>query len=156
MKRKTISTTKSVIGAFFIILLFSIGANAANIKISQRSDGPPYIFSIQIDKVDKLAGMKLTITYSEKHLQFQSAKKLASINSFMHVINDKQAGKLTFVMASAKGISGQNIDLFDLTFSSLIQKQLNDFKFELNTCQLMSETLLEIPCNTSTDSLLAK
>lgn len=156
MKKILFSTTRSLIGVFFIIVLLAINSNAENIKIFQRSEGPPYIFTIQIDKVEKLAGMKLTITYPKKILQFQSARKMPSINSFMHVINDKQPGKLTFVMASAKGISGQSIELFDLTFSSLTQKLPADFKFEFNTCQLMNETLHEIPCNTSTEALLAK
>jgi hypothetical protein len=66
---------------------------------------PNLQLTVAIDKVEKLAGLKISLAYPDKTLRFKPAAKTKATSSFMYVVNDKQPGKLIIVMASAKGIS---------------------------------------------------
>jgi hypothetical protein len=126
---------------------------AAKLQLLITTTAFPYVFTLKIDKAEKLAGMKLTITYPEQYLEFKTAEKTSTFNSFMHVINDKNPGKLVIVMASAKGVSGDDLKLFDFTFSPIPGNPAVSYRIEPMECQLMSENLQEIPCEASSTSI---
>ena len=83
---------------------------AANLVLSTTSTASSEVIEeLQIDKADKLAGMKFTIDYPARFLEYKTAQKASAFNSFMQVVNDKKPGRLILVMASATGISGENL-----------------------------------------------
>lgn len=129
------------------VLTLPVNSYSANIEVIPKPDSQSAVFSIQIDKAEKLAGLKISLDYPKNNYSYKETKKGVRLNSFMHVVNDKIPGKLVVVMASAKGISGKDITLFQVKFSSeTTQKKSQDLP-TLTTCELMSEDLLSIPCN---------
>jgi hypothetical protein len=122
---------------------------AANLVLSTTSTAGSEVIELHIDKAEKLAGMKFTIDYPARFLEYKTAQKASAFNSFMQVVNDKKPGRLILVMASATGISGENLKIFELTFTRSIQNLPSSLKIEPTECQLMSESLQEIPCQTS-------
>jgi len=122
---------------------------AANLNLMATSTPNSEVLVVQIDKVEKLAGMKLTLDYPARFLEYKSAQKASAFNAFMQVVNDKKPGRLILVMASATGVSGENLKIFELTFSKSAQDLPPTLKIAPAECQLMSESLQEIPCKTS-------
>ncbi len=133
----------------FILSLRPDSICAATLELVSVKTSPNLQMLLKIDKAEKLAGLKVSLTYPDKTLLLKSATKTKATSSFMHVVNDKNPGKLIIVMASAKGISGSEIPLFnlDFTFSGSSVKKPS-VSLDLTTCQLMSEKLEEIPCKT--------
>jgi hypothetical protein len=134
---------------FFIYLTESTPLQAANLMLSTTSALGSEVLTLEIDKVEKLAGMKLTIDYPARFLEYKAAQKATAFNSFMQVVNDKNPGRLILVMASATGVSGENLKIFELTFSKKMQDLPSTLKIAPTECQLMSDSLQEIPCTTS-------
>ncbi len=123
--------------------------DAAELQITPSENGVPYSYTLSLDHVNKLAGMKLSLSYPQDQLYFESATKGKPFKSFMHVVNDKNPGKLIVVMASAKGVSGSNLPLFVLNFTKRPpQKTPDSYSIKPFQCQLMDENLQEISCNT--------
>jgi hypothetical protein len=138
--------------AIFIVTIYvfnSTPLQAANLILSTNTTSDSEVLILQIDKVEKLAGMKLTLDYPARFLEYKSAQKASAFNAFMQVINDKKPGRLIIVMASATGVSGENLKIFELTFSKSAQDLPPTLKIAPAECQLMSESLQEIPCKTS-------
>ena len=136
------------------VLLFSVvfphTVYAATLKLVPSQTTPNLRLTLQIDKVEKLAGLKISIAYQDKVLKFESAAKAKATSGFMHVVNDKHPGKLIIVMASAKGISGTDVALFDLSYSLVApSKKTPSTSIEMTGCQLMTEDLKELSCNTT-------
>ena len=138
---------------FTVLLFAAIFPNtsyAATLKLVPSQTTPILNLTLQIDKAEKLAGLKISITYPDKILKFKSAAKSKATSSFMHVVNDKHPGKLIIVMASAKGISGSDIGLFDLTFNLPVPpEKAAPTLIETTSCQLMTEDLKELPCSST-------
>jgi hypothetical protein len=155
---KTIHKTSRCGFWAFLILTFclfdSTPLHAVNLVLSTNTTPDSEVLVLQIDKVEKLAGMKLTLDYPVRFLEYKSAQKGSAFNAFMQVINDKKPGRLILVMASATGVSGENLKVFELTFSKSVQNQPATLKIAPAECQLMSESLQEIPCSTSPLSVL--
>jgi hypothetical protein len=122
---------------------------AANLTLSTTSTPDSEVLVLEIDKVEKLAGMKLTIEYPARFLEYKASQKASPFNSFMQVVNDKNPGRLILVMANATGVSGENLKIFELTFSKKMQNLPATLKIAPTECQLMSDSLQEIPCTTS-------
>jgi hypothetical protein len=124
--------------------------SAATLKLVSTKTIPNFQLSLEIDKVEKLAGLKISLTYPDKILKFKSATKSKATSAFMHVVNDKHPGKLIIVMASAKGISGSDMALFDLSFDLAAPSgKTKSASIKMTSCQLMTENLKELPCETS-------
>ena len=81
-------------------------------------------------------------------LRFKSAAKTGATYSFMYVVNDKQPDKLTIVVASTEGMSGSDVGLLKLDFTILTDNGDSSAPMNLTTCQLMTENLKELPCDT--------
>lgn len=121
--------------------------DAAEIHITPTTGDILNNYTLYVDHVDKLAGVKITLNYPPDYLHFESASKGTPFHSFIHVINDKTPGKLIFVMASAKGIPGSNLLLFTLHFKKLSPVSTSHKKqIQFSQCQLMDEGLQEISC----------
>jgi hypothetical protein len=131
-----------------VVLILPHFTYAAALNISQSKENSSCKYSIIIDEVEVLAGIKLVIHYPKNELQFESATKGPAFKSFMHVVNDKNPGKLIVVMAKARGISGLNLPLFEVKFSRQQSSVTQDNNpINIVECQLMSDTLQEISCS---------
>ena len=100
---------------------------------------------IMIDKIDNLAGMKLVFKYDATVLTYVKGEKTKPTSPLMHVVNDKNPGTLIIVMAGARGIKGEKIPLFSLSFEAcgtLTEKTSAGMK--ITELQLMSDTLKEV------------
>lgn len=97
-----------------------------------------------IDKVEKLAGMKVTIAYDKDQLTFIKAEKAKAVTSFMHVVNDKNPGIVIIVIASASGVSGTNLPLLHLQFNRNDTTPEVKGVISVTQIQLMDENLQEI------------
>lgn len=126
-----------------------LSTSAATITLEQDKTSPNIRLFLKIKKIEKLAGLKISLTYPPEILAFHSAAKTEATSSFMHVVNDKKPGKLIIVLASAKGISGTDIILLNLDFSVLTGETITTSLIDTTYCQLMSEDLKEITCNTT-------
>ena len=135
---------------YILILLILIpnSISAATLKMVPTKTTSSFQLTLEIDKVEKLAGLKISLTYPDKILQFKTAAKTKATSSFMHVVNDKNPGKLIIVMASAKGISGSNVGLFNLDFKIIENSSTSSVSIDMTTCQLMTEDLKELSCDT--------
>jgi hypothetical protein len=139
-----------VLCVLLLPVLFPDTVSAATLKLIPNITTPNLLLSLEIDKVEKLAGLKISLTYPDKILKFKSAKKTKATSAFMHVVNDKHPGKLIIVMASAKGISGSDMALFDLSFDLAVpSEKAKSATIKTTSCQLMTEDLKELPCETS-------
>lgn len=130
-----------------VICIAPDSGSAATLKLTASQTAANHQLTLEIDEVEKLAGLKISVTYAEKTLKFISAKKTKETSSFMHVVNDKQPGKLIIVMASAKGITGSGVALFTMDFQLLSHKEGESTEVTTSGCQLMSEDLKELACS---------
>jgi hypothetical protein len=144
-------TSKSYIVLFSILALFfgpaSGHADAANLKFIPESSGNQLTFSLVVDHAEQIAGVKITLVYDKNFLTFKSAEKTKMTASFMHVVNDKVPGKIIIVMASAKGLSGDNVPLFHLKFTKIANSDTEKQTITVTQVQLMDEKLKEINAN---------
>jgi hypothetical protein len=146
-----IRTCQCGVWAFFFLTFYvfdSAPLQAANLVLLTNTTPNSEVLTLQIDKVEKLAGMKLTLDYPARFLEYKSAQKAPAFNAFMQVVNDKKPGRLILVMASATGVSGENLKIFELTFSKSAKDLPSSLQIAPAECQLMSESLQEIPCKT--------
>jgi hypothetical protein len=147
-RARQITLTTVVIVALSLFrsgISFCEAASAHLSLIAQDIDSPGKI-TLVIDHVEKLAGMKVTVTYDDKQLKFRKAEKAKSLASFMHVVNDKNPGSVIIVLASASGVSGTNLPLLHLEFTPINSATNNNTKqtVSVSQIQLMNENLQEI------------
>ena len=119
-------------------------AARAHLRLTPQEPDSPEKIILSIDKVEKLAGMKVTITYDPARLRFVTADKAEGLSSFMHVVNDHNPGTVIIVMASATGVSGTNLPLFFLEFALQDTDADSTTTISVSQAQLMDENLQEI------------
>lgn len=128
------------------VLLTAPSVWAAQVTIGAATAGPgaTVTLPVTVDKVEKLAGFKLVMSYDAGALSFQKIQKSPKTNGLMDVVNDKKPGQLIVVMAGARGISGEAMPLFDLVFEV---KSAVAGQTEINpvSVECMSEDLKPIP-----------
>jgi hypothetical protein len=138
---------------WFIILLFvainalPTHAQTAEIDIIQTVKDVDVVFTLKVSEAKKLAGIKISITYQEQLIKYLDNTKSTETASFMHVVNDKNPGKIIIVMASATGISGENLPLLNLRFALINANNELPLVVSATQCQLMDENLNEIGCS---------
>ncbi|WP_284153737.1 cohesin domain-containing protein [Desulfofustis limnaeus] len=132
--------------AFATHLLFSplCLAASAHLRLTPQEPDTPEKIILSIDKVEKLAGMKITLTYDPGRLRLVTADKAEGLSSFMHVVNDQNPGTIIIVMASATGVSGTDLPLFHLEFSLQDADAAGTTTISVSHVQLMDENLQEI------------
>ncbi|SHH77337.1 cohesin domain-containing protein [Desulfofustis glycolicus] len=121
---------------------------SARLRFVPTEEKDPGQFSLVIDRAEKLAGMKVTLSYDSTNLSFVKAEKAPPVSSFMHVVNDKIPGTVIIVMASATGISGTNVELLHLYFKKIDNDSKSQKKVSVIQTQLMNENLQEISADT--------
>jgi hypothetical protein len=103
-----------------------------------------------IDRIDNLAGVKLVMRYDKELLTYKKGVRSEKAASLMHVVNDKNPGRLVIVMAGARGIKGENFPIFTLTFDTKKNlKERHTTTLQIDEIQLMGDDLKDIKCQTN-------
>lgn len=131
------------------ILAFFLGSAAAEatevyIPDAKVKNGQKFVVPVMIDAVDRLAGVKLVIVFDARALQYLEGEKTKQTVSMMHIVNDKNPGRLVIVMAGARGITGKEMALIKLTFQVRKDAREAQTRLELKEAQLMTEQLTEV------------
>jgi len=110
----------------------------------------PVIIPLVIDKADALAGIKVVLSYDAKILKYTEARKTEATAGLMHIVNDKNPGRLIIVMAGAKGISGKDLTLMKVVFAAA-KSPKTETRTELKVVelQLMNDQLKTIDAKIS-------
>lgn len=130
------------------ILFLQSNVQAAEIDFIQNIENADGAFTLRVSEVEKLAGLKISVTYPNQLMKYSESTRSLETSSFMHLVNDKNPGQLIIVMASAKGISGENVPLLELRFNVKNLHNFSQLFVTPNQCQLMDELLNEIKCTT--------
>lgn len=143
---------RSWLAAGVLLVLTAFNASAAEIRVpaTEARAGQALTIPIKVDRLENLAGLKFVILYDAAILEYQTSEKTEFTASLMHVVNDKKPGRLVIVMAGAKGIGGQNMDLVHLSFRV---KQLPDTinqkiqtRLSMPEIEMMSDQLVPLDC----------
>lgn len=100
---------------------------------------------VKIDHVDNLAGIKLVIDYDKEQLSYINSIKTELSDSLMHVVNDRNPGRLIIVMAGAKGIKGEKFVIMNLRFR--IRQNIKNVKevlLKFSEIQMMTDQLQDL------------
>jgi hypothetical protein len=147
MNVKSLAKTWYFVFFTISILFLQSSVQGAEIDFIQHIENADVVFTLRVSEAKKLAGLKISVTYPDQLMMYAESVKSTETSSFMHVVNDKNPGKLIIVMASAKGVSGENVPLLKLRFTILKPKNLTQILITPNQCQLMDEHLNEIKCS---------
>jgi hypothetical protein len=71
---------------------------------------------VEIDRIDNLAGLKIVVKYDDDAMTYRSTKKAPQANTLIHIVNDKRPGMLVVVMAGARGIKGEKLQILTFIF----------------------------------------
>ena len=141
-------------GFVFTTLLLCITAVSTafgaglNVPIVVGLQGEVVKLPVTVDKVDNLAGIKLAMTYDRNSLKFVKAEKTTYTANMLYVVNDKVPGKLIIVMAAAKGFTGENAPLVEMSFELLQDvKKEDNIAVQITEAELMSDKLQKIEIN---------
>jgi cohesin domain-containing protein len=133
--------------SFFLVLESAAAAEPTlYIPPLKVQSGQSLKVPVKIDQVEKLAGIKLVVEYDLKYLVYEKVDKSPTTSSLMHVVNDKNPGKLIIVMAGAKGVSGRDFEIINIHFkagSGL--KNTSSESVRITEVELVSEELKNIP-----------
>lgn len=140
----------------FILIFISVADAEPNLYIPALTvqSGQSIKIPVKIDQIEKLAGVKLVIEYDIKHLMYEKVDKSDKASSLMHVVNDKNPGKLIIVMAGAKGVSGHDFELLTIQFKAASGLKETTFgHVRITEAELVSEDLKTIQCRILENSL---
>lgn len=136
----------SAFGAILLVITAQIAAGAElRIPFVAGTHGEVIVLPVTVDKVEKLAGIKLAMTYDANIVKFIKATKTPYTSNMLHVVNDKVPGRLIIVMAAAQGFSGENVELVELSFELLkdIKKEAKVI-LQITGVELMGDDLKRI------------
>lgn len=112
---------------------------------TQKSSAELLDYAILADSVSKLAGLKLVLHYDTAQVTYKAATQTEATSGMMHIVNDKDPGKIIVVMAAATGISGQNLKLVRLSFiPKQPGKDAKKLPVTIASAELMGEDLQPI------------
>lgn len=142
---------------FFFALPGSSSAVAASLQIAPVviPGGQSFALPVNIDKVNKLAGIKVVLEYDSTCLIYEKTEKSEKTSQMMQVVNDREPGKLVVVMAAAKGISGKALGVFSVYFTSppgIREKIIT--KIRVSEVELVDDELKVIPCKLSESQIM--
>ncbi len=119
--------------------------------------GGGFEIPVLVDAVENLAGVKLSLAYDDRVLNFKKAEKTRATTSLMHIVNDKKPGVLIIVMAGARGIKGKEFPLLRLSFEAKTPDNLpHETKIEVKEIQMMSDQLKDLPTTTVIHPILIR
>ncbi len=140
-----------IIKTYFLHLLISFlfvsAAYGTELFISSANVPEQNTLKIKtiIDQIDNLAGIKICFEYDPGSIKFNKMTKSKATSSLMHIVNSKNPGRLIIVMAGAKGVTGEKLELFDLDFEKT-GKNIKTVVIKISTVELLSDSLKEIKC----------
>ena len=136
----------SVVVALLLCVTVSIVFGAElNIPTVTGSHGDIVKLPVIIDKVDNLAGIKLSLSYDKNTLKFIKAEKTTYTANMLHVVNEKVPGRLIVVMAAARGFTGENAPLVEMSFELLKDVKKEDKVIvQIIEAELMNDKLQRI------------
>jgi hypothetical protein len=136
----------SVVVALLLCVTVSIAFGAElNVPVVSGSQGDIVKLPVIIDKVDNLAGIKLSLSYDKNTLKFIKAEKTTYTANMLHVVNDKVPGRLIIVMAAARGFTGENAPLVEMSFELLKDvKKEDNVIVQIIEAELMNDKLQRI------------
>ena len=155
MRKIRISVHKRFPALMITTLFLSICFSATSVMADKlfippinAQSGEEVIVPVKIDRVDNLAGIKIVLTYNNNLLVYKKMVPSAATKSLMHVVNDKNPGRLIIVMAGAKGIQAKDTVLLNLHFKVIekLQKTLTT-NIEIAELQLMTDQLKNLEYN---------
>ncbi|MDM8537927.1 cohesin domain-containing protein [Desulfobacterales bacterium HSG17] len=135
----------TVVFILFSFIVSNAQATELSIPALEVTAGQTVEIPVMIDKIDNLAGVKLSMEYDPEILKFKKADKTKHTSSLMHIVNDKKPGTLIIVMAGAQGIKGEKIPIIMLNFEAdkkVVEKKTTLIK--IKEIQLMSDKLKDI------------
>lgn len=95
------------------------------------------------------------MSYDRELLTYKKGVRGEKANSLMHVVNNKNPGRLVVVMAGARGIKGKKFPILILTFESKSGlKTAQNTKITIEEFQLMGDDLKEIKCEIRTGPIV--
>jgi hypothetical protein len=127
-------------------------AFAVEIRIPsmQATAGQSIKVPVVIDQIDNLAGMKLVVRYDKAAMTYRSTEKAPQANTLIHIVNDKRPGTLIVVMAGARGIKGENLEILTFTFDVGAEVPAGSaLPVNIVESQLMSDQLKEVEHRTT-------
>lgn len=143
---------KRYVGLFllFSLLLFSVGASASHALTIYTPEimtapGETVDVPVMLDDVPNLAGLKIVISYDTVLLSYAGGAKTAGTASLMHIVNDRNPGRLVLVMAGARGIHGKDMAVFTFRFkvdAAVRKKTVTELR--ITESQLMSDALKDL------------
>jgi hypothetical protein len=146
--------TPLLCGAITIFFTNGVWGTELSIPELKATAGESINIPIMIDETDNLAGIKVILEYDAKLLAFEKGARTKYTDSLMHIINDKNPGKLIIVMAGAKGIKGKAFSILTLTFKikrALSAKLMTQLR--ITEVELLTDRLTRIECKVKVDPL---
>lgn len=151
---KTISYFKIFYVSFCICMVFQVAGSTAwadstvmRVVVTNSSGEKNIAAAMVLDKVSALAGLKIVFSYNEKDFTFKTFDKDRNTSSLLNVVNDKVPGRVVVVMAGAKGISGENMKLFTLSFSPKAADYVpENLELRADSVEMLTDTLQKIDC----------
>lgn len=144
------------------LILFSgayAGARMTQLYIPSATGkaGETIDIPVMISKAENLAGVKIRLLYKKEFLTYESFEKGKQLKGLLHIVNDKEPGKLIIVMAGAKGVKGESFPLFTLKFkvNPSLEKDA-EMVFTIGEAILMDDTPKEFPFTTRTEPIFLK
>lgn len=135
------------LSALCIMIAFTSESRAVELSFPDAAVETGKVFDIPvvIDKIDNLAGVKVSLTYDRTLLKFIKAAKTPASNPLLHIVNSKTPGKLVIVMAGARGIKGENLAILTLGFEALKPpEKAAETRLDVKESQLMTDDLKDI------------
>ncbi|KPA16019.1 cellulosome anchoring protein [Candidatus Magnetomorum sp. HK-1] len=131
-----------------LLLCLVINAYTAEIYIPKITalSGTEVKIPLLVDRINNLAGIKISINYDHNLLKFNKVIKSENTASLMHIVNSKTLGNIIVVMAGAKGVPIFNDKIMDVYFT--VTDNLNKTKtttLEVTELQLMNDSKVDIP-----------
>ena len=126
----------------------SVHASEISVASADAVSGKSVELPVVVDKAEKMAGVKLVMTYDSDLLSFKKASKTDKTSSLLHVVNDKQPGKVIVVMAGAKGIDGEKLSILTLSFDvkAGLEKETRT-EIKITGAEMVAESLSNIDCD---------
>ena len=149
---------KSLVVTVMFLLITATG-NTVELSIPSQEveSGQSVSIPLIIDAVDNLAGFRIFAKYDHKILTFKTATKTRQTSSLMHIVNSEIPGELVIVLAGAKGITGKNFTIMNLTFQVLTGiKKMIKTEFKINKIEMMDDKIKFFKCGYQLKPLIIK
>lgn len=127
---------------FTLISYLTVAAGqSVMVKVPQVTGCPGRSIEIPfiLERPPMVAGIKFVVVYDDSLLKYKGFHKSKAASSMIHVVNSKVPGRLVIAMASARGVSGDKVEVFRLIF--FVTSKIPPARFKSG----IARTTLKIP-----------